>query len=348
MPGNKPTGQVTIKDLARELNISPSTVSRALKNHPDISNETKQLVKDLANELNYQPNTLAMGLRQKKSNTIGVILPQLVHFFFSTVISGIEDVAYSKGYSVIVSQSNEDLEREKFNLLELYHHRVDGILMSISRKTDSVDHIEAMFDKGIPLVFFDRAHEGIQCSRVLCDDFKGAYDATVHLIEQGYTRIAHLAGPESLDISQKRLGGYKKALMDHGLGIDNGLISFEGEQTNEIYAMDLTLKLLEIRNPPHAIFANNDMAALGAIRAVKSKGLSVPDDMAIVGFSNWHFTDLLDPPLTTVDQPGFRMGQEAAQLLIKEIEAKNAGFVEPETVTLDTELIIRGTSIRNA
>ena len=344
----KSGGQITIKDLARELNISPSTVSRALKNHPDISSETKQLVRELADKLNYQPNTLAMGLRQRKSNTIGVILPQFIHFFFSTVISGIEDVAYSKGYSIIVAQSNEDLEREKLNLQELYHHRVDGILMSISRESDSVEHIEAMIDKGIPLVFFDRAHDKIQCSRVLADDFKGAYEATKHLIDLGYTRIAHLAGPYALDITQKRLGGYKKALMDHGLGIDSGLIFFDEKNTNEIYGMEKAIELANKRNGPKAIFANNDMTALGAMKGVRMKGLEVPKDMAIIGFSNWQFTQMVDPPLTTVDQPGFRMGQEAARLLIREIESKDAGFVEPETIILDTRLIIRGSTQSDA
>jgi len=339
---------ITIKDLARELNISPSTVSRALKDHPDISKETTKVVKDLAKKLNYQPNSLAMGLRQNKSNTIGVIIPQIVHFFFSTVISGIEDVAYSKGYSVIISQSNDGFDREKFYIQELYNHRVDGFLISVSKETASSEHIDAIIEKGIPLVFFDRALEGVACSKVLVDDFTGAYEATKHLVEQGYTRIAHFAGPKNLSISQKRLEGYKKALMDGGLGIDDNLIFFEGETTNEEYAYDLTLKLLKQRSRPQAIFANNDMAAIGARSAVISKGLKVPDDMAIVGFSNWMLTTLIDPPMSTVDQPGFEMGQEAAKLLIKEIESRDAGFVEPETITLKTQLIIRESSLRKS
>ncbi|MDH5400619.1 MAG: LacI family transcriptional regulator, partial [Cyclobacteriaceae bacterium] len=246
--------QVTIKDIARELNISPSTVSRALKDHPDISNDTKKAVTDLAAKWNYQPNTIAMGLRQNKTNTIGVIIPELVHFFFSTVISGIEDVAYSGGYSVIVSQSGENLEREALDIQTMFNHRVDGILMSVTKETDHFEHIGAIFDRGMPMVFFDRVIDSIACSKVVVDDFEGGYQATAHLIKQGYTRIAHLAGPEKLHIARQRLAGYKKALMDHGLGIDESMIFFEDFRGDESCAREITLEMLDKRNPPQAIF----------------------------------------------------------------------------------------------
>ena len=339
-------GQITIKDIARELKISPSTVSRALKDHPDISQQTKKQVKELAEKLNYQPNTLAMGLRQKKSNTIGVIIPEIVHFFFSTVISGIEDVAYSKGYSVIFSQSGESQERERLNIQEMFNHRVDGYLISVSKNTSDPTHLNAIIEKGIPLVFFDRAFDGVNCSKVLSDDFTGGYEATKHLLDQGYRRIAHLAGPQNLEISNRRLEGYKKALMDFGLGIDSNLIFFEEDSSNEEYAYNLTLQLLEKRGRPQAIFAHNDLAAIGVKSAVKSKGLSIPEDMAIVGISNWHLTSLTDPPLSTVAQPGFEIGQQACELLIKEIESKETEYIEPETKVLPTELIIRKSSIK--
>ncbi len=335
------SSQVTIKDIARELGISPSTVSRALKDHPDISKARKELVKEMAEKLNYQPNTIAMGLRQNKTNTIGIIVPEIVHFFFSTVISGIEDIAYSKGYSVIISQSNEKYEKEVIDIKALFNHRVDGMLMSVSKETQDIEHIKATLDRGVPLVFFDRAIEQLPCSRVVVDDFKGGYEMTKHLIDQGYTRIAHLAGPPNLEISQRRLEGYKKALIDHGLGIDDKLIWFEEEPTTEIYSRELTWKLLGLRDKPQAIFANNDMAALGALSVAKEMGLKVPDDVAIAGFSNWDFTQLTEPPLTTVDQPGYKLGQEAARLLIREIEAEEDEYIEPETIILDTSIIVR-------
>ena len=190
--------QVTIKDIARELGISPSTVSRALKDHPDISPETKKAVNELADKLNYQPNIVALSLRQSKTNTIGVIIPEIVHFFFSTVISGIEDVAYSAGYNVIITQSNESLQREKTDIKALFNSRVDGMLISLSRETSNFEHIDSILAKGVPMVFFDRVYDTANASKVIVDDLSGAKDATQHLIDQGCKRIAHLEGPPNL------------------------------------------------------------------------------------------------------------------------------------------------------
>src|SRR6186997_1771573 len=216
--------QVTIKDIARELGISPSTVSRALKDHPDISPETKKAVNELAEKLNYQPNIVALSLRQSKTNTLGVIIPELVHFFFSTVISGIEDVAYSAGYNVIITQSNESLQREKIDIKALFNSRVDGMLISVSRETNNFEHIEAILAKGVPMVFFDRVYENANSSMVIVDDLSGAKDATRHLIEQGCKRIAHLEGPPNLVISKQRLQGYLDAMNEGGMPIDQSLI----------------------------------------------------------------------------------------------------------------------------
>ncbi|QSE96236.1 LacI family DNA-binding transcriptional regulator [Fulvivirga lutea] len=337
--------QVTIKDIARELGISPSTVSRALKDHPDISIETKKAVTELAEKLNYTPNSIALSLRQQKTNTIGVIIPEIIHFFFSTVISGIEDIAYDAGYSVIVSQSNESYDREVMDSKALFNNRVDGMLISLSRETTQFDHLKSLFDRGVPMVFFDRVTDAINCSKVVVDDFGGSFEATEHLINQGYKRIAHLSGPKSLTISEVRLEGYKAALAKHNIPYDEKLVMRDKASEDEQSAKKLTEQLLSGPNPPDSLFAINDIAALGAMMAAKEKGLKIPKDFGIVGFSNWRFTSLTEPPMTTVNQPGFEMGQEAARLLIKQIEAKNDEVIEPETVELKTNLVIRGSSV---
>jgi LacI family transcriptional regulator len=216
--------QVTIKDIARELGISPSTVSRALKDHPDISVQTKKAVNELADKLNYQPNIVALNLRQKKTNTIGVIIPEIVHFFFSTVISGIEDVAYTAGYNVILAQSNESYQRELTDMKALFNSRVDGMLISISRETTNFDHIESIISKGMPIVFYDRMYNSPTSSKVIVDDYAGSKEGVNHLIEQGCKRIAHLNGSPNLIISIDRLRGYKDALEENGLKYDETLV----------------------------------------------------------------------------------------------------------------------------
>lgn len=339
--------QVTIKDIARELGISPSTVSRALKDHPDISPDTKKAVNELAEKLNYQPNIVALSLRQSKTNTIGVIIPEIVHFFFSTVISGIEDVAYSAGYNVILAQSNESQTREISDIKALFNSRVDGMLMSVSRETTNFDHIESMLAKGVPIVFFDRVYDTGQASKIIVDDFTGAKEATLHLIDQGCKRIAHIEGPPNLEISKQRLEGYKEALKEHNMTFNKELVAICPSGTIE-EGKKATEKLLSLKNPPDAIFATNDPAAMGAMQAIKAKGLKMPTDVALVGFSNWFFSSLMDPPLSSVDQPGFEMGQEAAKLLIRQIEKqeKDDEDITPETKILKTRLIIRESSLK--
>jgi LacI family transcriptional regulator len=341
------SSQVTIKDIARELGISPSTVSRALKDHPDISMETKKAVTKLAEDLNYQPNSIALSLRHRKTNTIGVIIPEIVHFFFSTVISGIEDVAYSRGYSVIISQSNESYNREVIDTQALFNNRVDGMLISMSKETKDFAHFEAVHRRGVPIVFFDRQCDAFNCSTVLVDDFNGGYQATEHLLKQGYRRIVHLEGPDNLEISKQRLMGYKTALKEYGIEFDPAMIIQDDVATDEVIAKRLTLDFLSKANPlPDAIFASNDICALGSIQAIKEFGLKVPDDIGVVGFSNWQFTSMTEPSISTISQPGFEMGQEAARLLIREIEADDDAVLEPIHKTFKTELVVRGSSVR--
>lgn len=332
---------VTIKTLAKELGISPSTVSRALNGHPDISTETKREVAALAKKLNYEPNVVAQNLRSQKTNTIGVIVPEIVHFFFSTVISGIEEVAYKAGYTVMFCQTGESYEREVTDTKSLLNHRIDGLIVSFSKETINFDHFLEVMDK-IPLVLFDRETDALNVSKIVVDDYHGAVTATQHLINQGCERIAHLAGPENLKISAERKRGYEDTLKNNGLKIvpDYILPCFKGTMDEGFHAMQ---RLLDLREQPDAIFANNDMAAYGAMRAIKGAKLDIPNDIAIVGFSNWQFSSLIDPQLTTVAQPGVDMGRAAAKRLIAELKDKSLQ-AEPLTQVLKTDLIIRKSS----
>ncbi len=331
---------ITIKDIAKELGISPSTVSRALKDHFEISEETKKAVRRVAEELNYQPNSLALSLRYSKSNTIGIVVPEIVHFFFSTVISGIEDIAQSRGYNVIITQSNESVEREMMNIQTLFNNRVDGILVSLSKESFDYSHFEAMMQKGLPIVFFDRVPETLENSNVTVDDFLGGYQATEHLIQKGYRKIGHLAGPENLEITSERLNGFRKAHQDAGLEVDEGLIVFN-HASNEGDAYSATTDILKSKDVD-ALFASNDLAAMGAIKAAQENGRKIPDDFGVVGFSNWQFTSLTNPTISTIEQPGFEMGQHAAELLLKQIESEEG--VETERIKLPTALLARDSS----
>ena len=329
--------QVTIKDLARELNISPSTVSRALKDHPDISPETKRVVKELAISMNYQPNLMAQGLRKSKSNTIGVIVPEFIHFFFSTVIAGIEDEAYGRGYHVMMTRSAEEYEREVKNVHALWNSRVDGLLISFSKNTFSFDHFRQMIDNGLPIVFFDRSTDELGCSKVVVDDRDGAFNAVELLISKGCKRIVHLAGPKSLLISRERYRGYVDCLKKHNIDIDEALIipCPEGEYEE---SRQKILELIKTVDDIDGIFANHDMAALGAIAALQENGIKVPEQVKVIGFSDWQFSHLVKPQLSTIAQPGFEMGQEAARLLIDEIES---GIMLGVQTELKTNLIER-------
>lgn len=333
---------ITIKDLARELNISPSTVSRALKDHPDISPETKRVVKELAEKLHYKPNLLAQGLRKSKTNTIGVIIPEMVHFFFSTVVSGIEDVAYAKGYNVILCQSAEMYEREVTDTRALWDSRVDGMLVSISKQTTQFDHFQELLDDGLPIVFFDRIAKGLDASHVVVDDYQGAFNAVEHLISKGCKKIVHLAGPENLEISKSRLNGYKDCLEKYEITFDKNLVVGCPEGNYE-ESKRFTNILLNNHDDVDGFFANNDMAALGAILALKEKGIKIPEQVKVIGFSDWQLSNLIEPRLSTVYQGGFEMGQAAASILIEEIES---GKEEVEHIqkVISTRLIERDTT----
>ena len=332
---------VTIKDLARVLDISPSTVSRALKDHPDISPETKRLVKELAEEMNYKPNLIAQGLRKSKTNTIGVIVPELIHFFFSTVISGIENVAYARGYNVILCQSDENYEREVTDTRALWNSRVDGMLVSLSRQTIKFNHFQELLEEELPMVFFDRVTEELKTSQVIVDDYLGAYKAVELLINKGCKNIVHLAGPDTLDISRNRLKGYTDALDSNDLTVDKDFIYPCTEGTYE-ESKKLTAEIIKQHPEVDGIFANNDMAALGSILALQELNIPIPDQVKIVGFSDWQLSSLIKPRLSTVSQAGYEMGQEATSILIDEIESTSDPVIIKKVIS--TKLIERETT----
>ena len=331
--------QITIKDIAKKLNISPSTVSRALKDHPDINLKTRDAVKEMARKYNYRPNKIALSLLQNQSKTIGVIIPEITHHFFSSVISGIEDVFYQENYNIIICQSQESYEREIKNVQTLLSSHIDGILMSISKETKKLDHIRNIHEVGLPLVFFDRIAEEIDTDKVIVDDFGGGFKATEHLINIGCKRIAHLYGPLNLLIGRNRFNGYKKALEDHNMSLNPELTVFCDSYEK---ALTETQKLLQLPYPPDGIFAVNDITAIGAMKIIKDMGYKIPTDISVVGFTNWLISRFAEPTLTTIDQKGYLMGTEAARLLLERINNEASSKESPPiTKLLDSELIIR-------
>lgn len=332
---------VTIKDIARILGISPSTVSRALKDHPDISVETKKAVNELAAQLKYQPNAIALSLKQSRSNTIGVIIPEIVHHFFSSVISGIEDVAYNAGFTVMICQSNEKYDREVANANMLLSHRVDGVLVSVAKEATNYDHLKTLRERGLPLVFFDRIVSGIAADQVIIDDEEAAYKATRHLIEGGRKRIAHFSGPEHLLIGHNRKAGYLRALNEAGLQVDESLII---QADNYEKANIAVRRLVDRDNIPDGIFATNDLTAVGAMQALQKLGIQIPQQVAIIGFSDGRLSGIASPQLSSVDQHGYEMGTIATEILLKRILNPEENY-KPITRVLEGKLVIRDSSI---
>jgi DNA-binding LacI/PurR family transcriptional regulator len=331
--------QYTIKDIAIQLNLSPSTVSRALHKHPDISEETRQKVLDVAKELEYQPNPFARGLKKNQSKIIGVIVPQVKHFFFAAIMSGITDVAYKSGFAVMICQSNEREEREIINIQTLISQRVSGMLVSLSQMTNSTDHFQLVIRLNIPVVFFDRVPEKEIASTVVVDDYEGALNAVEYLIKRGYRRIAHLAGPQTLSIGHSRFNGYVDALAKHNIPFNEELVVYGG-LNEEDGAMGFQALKDHFKKLPDAIFTVNDPVAIGVFTQLKEHHYRIPEDVALLGFSDNPIASLIEPPLTTVRQPAYEIGRSAATLLIRQIE-KEEQDAKPEKVVLKTELIIR-------
>jgi len=335
--------ETTIHDIAKKLNIAASTVSRALKDNPLISEATRKKIKQTAEEMGYRPNVLAANFRTKRTNTIGVIVPLINRHFFSSVISGIEDVAYQQGFAVSISQSNDNFEKENKIAHSLFANRVDGLILSIGMETQTTDHLRLFSERNLPLVFFDRVVDDIPAHKIVVDDYGGALKATQHLIDQGAKRVAHIGGPLNLKIYKNRQDGYFQALKNANMPIDNSLILHNSLTRKD--GNNATQKLMQSANKPDAIFCANDTTALSSIIYLKENGIRVPEDIAIVGWSNEPFSEVVTPSISTIKQPGFEMGQIAAELILRQIMGKKEQTAF-ETITMPTELIIRNSSVK--
>jgi len=335
------SNKITIHDIAKQLGINSSTVSRALNNSSRVTEKTKQKVMAKALELGYLKNDLASNLRRNKTNTIGVIVPRISRHFFSSAIAGIEETAYSAGYNVIICQSLEQLEREQANVNTLLANRVDGLLVSVSMETENYEHFNGLRQRNIPLVFFDRHCNIPNTSKVLIDDFQAAFDATQHLILKGCETIVHFSGPQNLELYKSRKAGYKAALQKHGILFDPNLV-FES-RLMELDGVLNAHKIIALSQHVDGIFSANDVAAISAMQQLKKEGMRVPEDIAVVGFSNETISAVIEPSLTTINQSGFEIGKGATELLIFQIEHKETEIIN-ETIIIKSHLIERDSS----
>ncbi len=330
----------TIKEIAKRLNISVSTVSRALHDHPSIGLRTKLQVQKLAAELDYEPNQTAIFFKQKKTFTLGVILPTLREEYFSSAINGIEDVAFNNNYNVLIGQSHDDLEREQKIVETMRRHRVDGILVSISKNTTNIQHFEQLDKYDIPVVFFDRVPDVPNIHSVWCSLYHSTIEAVNLLFAKGHHRVGYIQGPSSLNIKNERLEGYYEAHKRNKTPISESLIvTTDLSKESTCKALE---KLLLLKNKPTAILAFNDNVALDAIQLAKKKKLKINKDLSFVSYANWPITNYLDfPPLASVEQFPYEQGSRATELLFKLISTKSAGEAIPyENVVLKSELII--------
>ncbi len=333
---------VSLKDLAAELGVSVSTVSRALKNHPDISPELTKKIQHLAREKNYSPNPLAMGLLRQQTKMIGIIVPDIVTHFFASIISGIESVAKENGYFIVISSSNESYLKEIESVENLLKTRVEGLIVCLSQETKEFTHLERLIKNEIPLVLFDRICEDLNVPAVTVDGKEAVKNIIRHFKQNGSRRIAYISGPNHLNISKNRKEGYLEGLKDCGLEFHSELLVECNLSAEE--AATATRRLLSLKNKPDAIFGINDTVAFAAMKEIKRQGLKIPDDIALVGFTDEFHSTVVEPALTSVTHPTFQMGQEAANLFFKQIATGNA---LTERVVLPTELVIRESSIKN-
>ncbi len=332
---------ITIKEIARQLGISKSTVSRALRDSSEISDATKERVISLARALNYTPNSIALSLLKNQTQTIGIIVPAIDNAFFSMAIGGVEDVAYQRGYHVMIYQSHDSYEREQNAVRHIGDRRADGLIVSVASHSLQYNHFTELQNRGIPIVFFDRGSSIVETHKVLVDDYAGAFAGTEHLIEQGCQRIAHISGPMSLTISRNRFRGYRDALEKHKLPFrEEWVVSAEFDQED---GTERAYQLMALRERPDAIFAASDRIAIGVHWALRQLGYRMPQDVALLGFSDLGISVLLDPPMSSVSQPSFEMGRQAAELLLELIENKNTP-VAYETRVLGTKLLVRESS----
>lgn len=338
--------EATLKEIAEILGISITTVSKALKNYPDVSLKTKDAVISLAKKLNYSPNSFAVNLRTKESKTIGLIIPEIVHHFFSNVINGIVAEAEKNGYLVIILQSNETLALEKKQVELLINKRVDGIIMSLSNESNNDDHIKEIINRKIPFVMFDKIAKLTKCSKVIINDQKAAFNAVQHLIDNGCKKIAHIRGPLNPQNSIDRFIGYKKALEKNNIPFDVKLV-YTCEHVTFEEGRDFAKQIIEEHSDIDGIFAITDLVAVGVLSYFNDAGIKIPEQVSVIGFSNWFMSQVITPKLSTVDQPSHEMGVESFNLLLEEMNCHREGITfTPRTVELNTQVIIRESSIR--
>jgi len=332
---------VTIKDIAKALNLSTSTVSRAMQNTHDVSQKTRQKVLEIATQLNYKPNYAAAGLAKGKSYNIGIILPRITNYYFSTVIEGIQEIAYSRNYNITLYLTNDSPERELAIVKNLSIGNIDGLLVSTSLNCDASNHFQDLMNEGVSVVFFDRVPSKIKTSKVMQDDFQGAFTVVEHLIEKGYTKIAHIAGPRELSFTEKRLQGYLAALEKHNLPVREEWIIFSGFSQN--CGENDTNQLLNCEVVPDAIFAVNDRKAIGSIMALKKQSIQIGKEIGVVGFTNDPASTIVSPSLTTMSEPAYEIGKKSCELLFKHIYKKRFIY---EDVIIPGTLIVRESTER--
>ena len=333
----------TIHDIAKKLNITASTVSRALNDHPRISEATKKAVQKAALKLNYQPNNIAAALRSGKSNIIGIIVPTVDRNFFASIVRGIEEIANAAKYNVMICQTYDNYEKEVATVEALLNARVDGIIVSHAKETQDFEHFLKVKEKGIPVILFDRSNDDLEVSQVVIDDYLGAYKATEHLIQQGCKRIGHFTSSLKISIFKERLRGYKEALVANGFSYDESLVVESMLQLED--GRNSMAKLLSLKQPPDGVFSASAYGIMGALQVLKEKGISVPQEIALVGFTNEPFTSFSEPALSTIDHHNLRMGNAAAEIFLSEIADEEKKFI-PQKIVLKPELIIRQSSLR--
>lgn len=331
--------EITIYDIARHLDISATTVSRGLKDHPSINIKTRRKIAEAAKQLGYRSNTFASSLRSKRTQTLGVIVPRLNSHFMSSVLAGMENAASREGYNLIIAQSLEHADKEMENAQTMFNKRVDGLLVSLAYGTQSIRHFDVFFSKKIPVIFFDRVAAHPDSTSIIIDNYTAAYQLVEHLIKQGCKRIMHLGGNLQLNVYSERLRGYKQALLDHKLSYEQVLT---GDLTEEC-GTDIAEQILKMKTKPDAVFCANDMAAVHCMIALKAAGIRIPKDIAFAGFNNDPISKVIEPNLTTVNYPGYNMGQAAVTSLANHL---NGDTNIINTVVLRSELVIRASSLK--
>lgn len=334
--------KVTLQDLAHQLHTTPATVSRALQDNPRIGKKMIQAVKELAEKMNYHPDPVAHHLRTGKGSVIGVIVPRIDRTFFASVIGGIERVAGEAGYSVIISQSNESYENEKAAVRAMLMKKVDALAISLAAETTDYSHFDPFLSKNIPLVFFDRTPETLRVNKIEVNNFESSYQSVCHLLQQGCRRIAHLSGPLNLNVYRDRRKGYEQALADHRIPFDASLVK-DGITLET--GKRAAIEFLQSGSLPDGIFCAGDFSAIGVMHGLRAAGISVPREVAVIGFANEPFCEFVDPPLSSVDQLTLPIGEEVASLLLREMEVP-AGERMPRTVELAARLVVRNSSLR--